>query len=196
MIISKDAIGAISIGICLIQYVPQIYLTSIGKIKPHVFARLIWAITFGIACAAQYADQGGAGTWANGVSGFLCFTLVLVGLRHGKTYVTRTDWITFAAALLAIPAWQLTHNPFYAALWSTAIDLIGYVPYFRKGWHKPHEELIYSTILGCLKNLLGMLAMEHYSPTTMIYPIAIFTVDVVSILFLLRRRQLLKRSAV
>jgi len=193
MIVSKDALGYASVFICLVQYIPLIYLTIVGKKKPHAVSRLIWATTFGITYAAQYVDHGGAGSWSSAVTGLLCLILTVAALRHSRAYVTRSDLMVFVAALLAIPLWMLSHDPFYAAFWATAIDLIGYVPVLRKAWHKPYEEMAQISLLSCIKQSLSMLAMERYSPTTMIYPIAIFVADFTCIFFLLWRRHAMKQ---
>ena len=195
MIVSKEIIGLFSVGICFVQYVPLIYLTIKGKKKPHAIARIIWALTFIVAYAAQYYDSGEAGAWSSGVTGVLCILVAIIASRHSKTYITRSDWIAFICVLMAIPAWVLTHNPLYAALWVTLIDLIGYYPLFRKAWHKPHEEMIYVSSLGCLKQFLSMWARGNYSLTTMAYPIAVFGADFAFIFFLMWRRRVERLTA-
>jgi hypothetical protein len=188
MIISKDILGYLSVGIVFATNIPLIYLILIGKKKPHVIPRVIWALSFGAAAIAQYIDHGGAGSWSNFAGVFFACTIAIISARNSKAYLTRTDWITFGSALFAIPAWLLTHNPFYAALWATAIDASACVPLFRKAWHKPHEEAAYIFFFSTIRSALSMLAMENYSLTTMIYPVFVFVADFTFMFFLLWRR--------
>jgi hypothetical protein len=192
MNVSKEAFGYLSLFVTLIQYTPLIYLTFIGKKKPHAIARVIWALTFGIAYAAQYYGQGGAGAWVNGFSFLLCIIVAIVSLRHSKAYLTRSDLVAFVAALMAIPAWLATDNPLYAAIWVTVIDTIGFVPIFRKAWNKPHEEMVYVSCLAIFKQACSMMAMQTYTLTTMIIPVVAFSVDFIAIFYLLWRRHVVE----
>jgi len=80
----KNLLGIVSVVICLFQYGPLLVLTLRGKKKPHVYTRFIWALTFGIAYAAQMASHGGAGSWANGVSGLFCVAIALAAMRGSR----------------------------------------------------------------------------------------------------------------
>ena len=194
MLLSKDLIGGITIFICLIQYGPLIYLTLIGKKKPHFYSRLIWAIMFGITSLAQYTDNGGAGSWANGISGACCMMIALAALRNGNSYITKSDRISLGAAATAILLWLLTKNALWAVVLATTIDCIGYIPTFRKSWQNPHDEMISSFILGCVKQAISLFALENYSLITLFFPLVMTTVDIAHILVLFSRRAYLAVS--
>ena len=52
MVIDKDLYGYLSIAIVTIATVPYLIGVVRGKIKPHAFSWLIWALVAGIAAAA------------------------------------------------------------------------------------------------------------------------------------------------
>ena len=105
MHIPPELWGVFSITLAVIAYVPYIRSIFEGKTRPHVFTWVIWMLLTIIAFSIQMTQGAGAGAWATGVTGVLCVVIFLASLRHGETHITRSDWLTFIAALLAIPIW-------------------------------------------------------------------------------------------
>ncbi|MBL8020694.1 MAG: hypothetical protein JNM27_13570 [Leptospirales bacterium] len=189
----KEAIGAGSILIALIQYVPYSWLIYRGVIRPHAFSRLIWGLVAGIAFMAQFLEGGGAGSWATGVTSFACFIAMALSLRLGDRNITRGDWIALVFALSAIPLWRLTNEPLYSVLLVTLIDGAGYYPAARKAWNHPHHEMAYAFTLGWLKGVAALFALERYTITTTLYPAFLVFADGLFVAMLLIRRNQLKR---
>lgn len=192
--VSKDILGIASIGICLVQYIPLIYLTLIGKKRPHVLSRLVWATAFGVVALGQWIEHGGAGSWSNIISATLSIAIAVAALRRGFGYVTKGDWVFFIAALAAIPLWLLTNNPLTAVAWSTAIDVVGYIPTFRKVWRYPYDEMLFAGLMSFSKLLLGFLALENYNLITMLFPISGMIMEAVFAGIIVWRRYILKQS--
>ena len=159
------------------QYVPLLIATLRRRKQPHAFSRLIWGLCLGIVGLGQFTAGGGSGAWPTLASCAFCLAIGLAALRSGRTYITPSDWFFLIGALLAIPVWLLTHDPLLAVIWATVIDVLGYAPSFRKSWHRPQDEMVSSFVLGCVKAMLGITALEAYSWTTLITPVTLLTLD-------------------
>lgn len=90
--------------------------------------------------------------------------------------------------VLALPVWLITSSPFWAVLILTAIDLVGFGPTVRKAYTKPHEERVWFFVLGALRNAFVIAALEHYSPTTVVFPLAVGLACLALALFIAYRR--------
>jgi hypothetical protein len=167
------------------------YFTAIfrGKTHPHVFSWFIWGTISGIGFAALVAEGAGAGSWARGFGSATCFLVVLLGFFTGEKNITRGDWITFAAALSAIPLWVVTRTPFWSVVIVCCIDTAGYYPTVRKSWRKPREEMAASYLFSCLGAVLSLAAIEQYNPSTWLYPLTLSFSNGAMWLFLLTRRR-------
>jgi len=90
-------------------------------------------------------------------------------------------------ALAALALWAITHDPLWAVILVTIADILGFVPTFRKSITKPYEETLSTYILGGVKWMFSIAALTTFSPTTMLYPLAlasgnwIFTIMVITL---------------
>lgn len=176
----------------------SVYIRAIWRkeIKAHVFSWIIWATIGGIAGAAQLAGGGGVGAWPTLFAAFLCFVIALMALfYHGEKKVTRSDKISFSAALMAIPIWLMTDNPLWAALIVTMINgVAAYYPTFRKSWYEPFQENFFLFFTGGIACVLSAVALESYSSTTLLYPVAMIFMNLATSIMLVWRRRLLPQE--
>lgn len=173
------------------------YVASImrGKTRPHAFSWFIWGLISSIGFAAQVAEGAGPGSWARGFGSATCFIFAGLSLFKGERSIKRSDWVALAIALSAIPLWVLTKTPFWSVILVCTIDTIGYFPTIRKSWIKPHEETARSYLFSCLGAFFSILAIEHFTPSTWLYP-AVLTISNGSMaVFLLLRRKHVRRKA-
>ena len=80
----KNLLGYLSILGSLIATIRYVSLVLKGKVKPHVFTWVIWALVMGIAAAARTAENAGPGAWGQWSACAACFTVALLALRNGK----------------------------------------------------------------------------------------------------------------
>lgn len=152
-------------------YIRRIYA---GSIKPHVFSWVVWGVGTVTVFFAQLAGNAGVGAWPIGISGLVTFYIAFLSYaKRGDTQITSTDWAFLLAALSAFPAWYLTSNPLWAVVILTVADLVGFGPTVRRAYSQPHLESGRFFALGALRNLLVVLALERYSLTTAMFPIAV-----------------------
>jgi hypothetical protein len=193
--IYKAIFGAIAIALTLFAFIPYIYAILRGNTRPHVFSWVIWGSTTFIVFLAQLNDGGGAGAWVIGVSGLITiYIAVLAYMKKSDTAITSLDWVFFALALSSLPLWYFTADPLWAVVILTLVDVLGFGPTFRKSWDKPFEEKLLFYSIFAVRNLLVIMALEHYSLTTVLFPAAVTAATVMLVVMTGYRRQVLSQS--
>ncbi len=185
---NKDILGAISLLVTLMQYIPYCRSIYLKRLRPHVFSYLIWGVSAAIVAVAQWFAEAGPGAWAMALVAVLCFLVVGLSYRTGTRYISRGDWVAFIAAMLAIPIWMLTDNPLYAVVVVTLIDIAAFYMTLRKAIISPHEESTGFYGLATLQYVLSMLAIESYNPTTLLNPLVLALTSSSLIGIMTRRR--------
>lgn len=169
----NEIFSSFSILLTLYAYLPYAYSIHQGHTKPHVFSWLIWGITTFIVFLAQLDDNGGVGAWPLGLSGIITiYIAILAYSKKGDYSITTLDWWFLITALLSLPVWLVTNNPLWAVIILTTIDLLGFGPTIRKAKQYPHHEQASFYALFVIRNIFSVIALEHYSLTTVLFPIA------------------------
>ena len=170
----KESLSGIAIILTFIAFIP--YIRSILKngVKPHVFSWVIWGSTTFIVFLAQLRDGGGAGAWPIGVSGLITiYVAFLAYVKKSDITITLIDWCFFLSATASLPLWYFTADPLWAVVILTAVDVLGFGSTLRKAWFHPFDENLVFFAIFMLRNLIVVLALEHYSLTTVLFPAAI-----------------------
>lgn len=170
----KEVLSAIAFVVTIALFARYIRSIRAEETVPHVFSWMIWAGATLVVFAAQLADGAGVGAWPIGLSG--CITAYIAYLAYRKRHhssIRPIDWVFFALAFAALPAWWLTADPLWAVVLLTSADLIGFGPTFRRAYQRPYQEDAGFFALGALRNVLVVLALEHYSWTTALFPAAV-----------------------
>ena len=188
----KQLLGAIAIGLTIIAYYPYIRSIIQGKTKPHVFSWVIWGTSTCIVFLAQLADKGGAGAWVIGFSGIISiYVAFLAYIKRSDSSITRIDWLFFIVAMTALPIWYLTSDPLWAVVILTTVDVLGFVPTFRRSYTRPFEEQLMFYVVMAVRNLFVVSALENYSLTTVLFPATIAVVCLIFSLMVVYRRQMM-----
>jgi chromate transport protein ChrA len=193
--LTPDIFGIVSAVVALVAYPPYLKSVLQQRTKPHVFSWVIWTLLTWIAFAIQVASGAGPGAWATGLTAFCTTIIAIVSLRHGEKNITRSDWATFIAGLLAIPLWILTKDPTASAILVTVIDCFGFYPTFRKSWHKPQEEFVITHFLSLIKHALSIFALTIVNIPTAFYPIALLIMNILLVAMIVWRRSRQSRSS-
>lgn len=184
-----------AVVLTVVGFIPYVLGILNGKTKPHAFSWLIWGITTFIVFLAQLEDGGGVGAWAIGLSGVVTvFVAALAYLKRGDASITRTDWLFLIIAVLSLPVWYITANPLWAVVILTGVDLLGFGPTFRKAYVMPSEESVLFFSLVLIRNTAVIVALENYSLTTVLFPLAIAIGCGLLVSMVLWRRRVLRVS--
>lgn len=193
--INKEILSAVAIALTFIAFVPYIRSILQNKTRPHVFSWVIWGSTTFIVFLAQLAAKGGVGAWPIGISGIITIIVaVLAYIKKSDSSITTLDWIFFISALLSLPFWYITDDPVWAVLILTLVDLLGFGPTLRKAFNDPFSEQTLFYSLFMFRNLLVVLALEHYSLTTVLFPGVIGAACLLLIMMIVYRRWKISRN--
>lgn len=188
---TKILLSNLAIAITLLAFVPYILQIFKGKVRPHVISWLIWGASTLMIFIAQLLDGSGVGAWPIGVSAALTLMVALLAFVHrADTRIDRTDQLTFIVTLWALPIWILTAEPLYAVIILTLVDLSGFLPTLRKVNRDPYSESVVFFALFAVRNLLVLLALEHYSAVTVLFPAVIGLACLAVIVNMALRRRL------
>jgi hypothetical protein len=188
----KQVLSAVAIGLTLAGLLPYLVSILTGATRPHVFSWVTWGVTTLVVFLAQLEGGGGAGAWPIGVSGSITLVIaVLAYLKRADVTITATDWLFFAVAMSSLPLWYLTSDPLWAVIVLTFVDVLGFGPTVRKAWQLPYSESVLFFALFSVRNLVVVMALEHYSLTTVLFPAAIAAACMLLIAMIVYRRALL-----
>lgn len=188
-LIYKEIFSTLAIAITFVAFIPYIRSIRQGKTKPHAFSWIIWASVTSIIFFATLADKGGAGAWPIGVSGLITlYVAFLAYTKKSDRMISNTDWLFFIIAMTSLPLWHFTSNPLWSVIILTTIDLLGFVPTFRKSYNYPYEEQLTFFNLMASRNLIVIIALENYSLTTLLFPATTAIACILFVLMVVTRR--------
>lgn len=191
----KEIFGWAAIFLTIVAFIPYIRSILSGQTKPHVFSWLIWGLATVIVFFAQVADGAGIGAWSIGVSGVITLYIAFLAYqRQSDNSITKIDWVFLILALASLPLWRLTRNPFWAVIILTTVDTLGFAPTFRKAYHKPYQEQLLLYVLMTIRNLISIVALKHYSWTTLFFPAVVSLACIAFIIMVMIRRVSFKKQ--
>ena len=194
-LIYKEVFSAIAIALTFIAFIPYIRSIHLGKTKPHAFSWIIWASVTFIIFLAQLSDHAGAGAWPIGVSGLITlYVAFLAYTKKSDRMISNIDWLFFILAMASLPLWYFTSNPLWSVVILTMVDLLGFVPTFRKSYNHPYEEQLTFFNLMASRNLISIIALENYSIITLLFPAATAIACILFVLMVIIRREKLKKD--
>jgi hypothetical protein len=185
----KIILGIIAVAIGLVSYIPYFRDIFYGQTKPHSFSWFIWGLLEGTAFFAQLSKGGAAGAWVTGTTAVLCLSVFIVSLSRGEKNITLTDKLSFIGALLGLVLWLISKNPLTAVILVSITDFLGFVPTFRKSFHKPQEETAKLYAMSVLKLTVSLFALGSFNFTTALYPSSLIVTNVAFVAMVLIRRE-------
>lgn len=169
----KAGLAVVAVVIGFIGYVPYFKDILDNKTKPHAFSWLVWGVLTAIAFAGQLTGDGGAGAWVTGFTALICFVIFGLALIKGKRTFPLIDWLCLTGCALALVLWGLTSNPLIAIVLVTVIDMVGFIPTFRKSYLHPDSETLFTYTMSGIKFAVAILALQEYSLVTVLYPLSL-----------------------
>lgn len=174
----------------LFWYFRDIFLL---KTKPHPYTWLIWTITQGTAAAGVWYGGGAWGAFNLTIWAVCAFVIFLLSLKWGTKNITKSDLILLIIAFAAILIWWQLNQPVLSILMVSAIDLIGYIPSFRKSFHEPWSESLISWFIFFISDVFAVLAIREYNILTTAYIVPVGLANVLLFMFCFYRRQFIKK---
>ncbi len=169
----KTVFGIVAVIINLFAFYPYLRDIFLKKTQPHIYTWLVWMITQGIAVAGLWYGGGSWGAVNLSIGLLLVLAVFILSFRYGTRNITKFDTATLLAALAAAAIWFLLNDPILAVLTATAIDLVGYIPTWRKSYQEPWSETINTWLLFVAANIASIFALSEYNLLTLSYITAI-----------------------
>ncbi len=190
---TKIILTVIATVIGVAAFFPYLRDTFSLKTKPHAYTWLIWAITQGTAVLGIWYGGGGWGALNLTVGTLFVIAVFLFSLNYGTKNITKTDTAILIAALSAILVWWQLDQPLISVIMVSAIDVIGYIPSFRKSYQEPWSETLVSWMLFSVSNIFAILALKEYNLLTVTYLTAITSANIALFLVCYFRRRLIPK---
>ena len=185
----KIILTVIATAIGVVAFFPYLRDTFSLKTKPHAYTWLIWAITQGTAVFGIWYGGGGWGALNLTIGTLFVIVVFLFSIKYGTKNITKSDTAILVAALSAIIIWWRLDQPLISVIMVSVIDVIGYVPSFRKSYQEPWSETLISWILFSASNTFAILALEEYNLLTVTYLAAITSANIALFLICFFRRK-------
>lgn len=180
--------------VATVAFLPYFRDIFLKKTKPHAYTWLIWTITQSTALAGLWYGKGGWGVLPLLIGTFLVFFVFLLSFKYGTRNITKGDTLVLIAALLAIVVWWQLHSPLLAVLMVSAIDVLGYLPSFRKTFKEPWTETASSWAIFSLSNIFTMFALKEYNFLTLTYLLSITSANIILLIICLMRRRVIPQT--
>lgn len=156
--------------------------------KPHAFSRLIrWIIT-GTAFFAQRTQTDSLATRVLWLSAIICLVVAAFARYKHKSVIAKIDRLYFTLSILALLLRYITKTPVWSVILIVLIDLLAFLPTFRKTRYDPKAEGILVYALSAFKFALVLRSLDVITITTALYPIYLVLANGTFAIFALVRR--------
>jgi hypothetical protein len=173
---------------CFYPYIRDIFLR---KTTPHIYSWLVWAILQITGAIAMFSSGAGWGITPLILGAVLCILVFLLSFKYGTKNITRFDLICLIGALTVFCFYLFTHKALLSVILVSLIDVIGFLPTFRKAYVEPYSETTSTYVLSAVADGLAIGALANFSLITSLYLFTLIAVDgLCAVLIIIRRRQL------
>ena len=190
----KNFIGVIAVILVFIGYIPYIRDILKEKTVPHIYSWFLWGFVTSIAFALQISDNAGVGSFVTLAAAIMCVAVVALSLsKKGKRDITALDTFFLVLAFISLIIWLFAKQPVLSIILTTLTDLLGFFPTIRKSWNKPFSETLSLYSLNTFRFALAIVALQHYSLLTALYPITWCVANgLFACMLVLRRKEVAK----
>lgn len=188
----KTVIGIIAGVVAFSAYI--LYIISIFRkiSKPNRATWWIWSF-MGLVLALSYQFSGAQTTiWVPYVEFLGPFSIAILSLRYGEGGLNnKTDIICLVGAVISVILWIVFNNPVIALITNLAVDSFAIIPTIKKSYLRPEGEDFWAWLGTGLADSLNMFAINKLSFAIIVYPIYMLLSDLIIIIILFFRKNLL-----
>jgi hypothetical protein len=190
----KIIASIISVIFGTISFIPYLKDIFSKKTQPHLYTWLIWTLTQGTATVALWYGNGGLGGLNLTIGTFLILCVCFFSIKHGTKNITIHDTIILFISILAIIIWWQLKQPVLSIILVSVIDLLGYIPTYRKSYMHPWSENLLAWIGFSMGNIFAIAALDEYNFLTLTYLVFIVIGNTIFSFFIFIRRFYLKND--
>jgi hypothetical protein len=190
----KQAVGVIAIALTFIGYIPYYRDIVRKRTHPHLYSWALWGLLTILIVALQLTGGAGISALVTASAGFLCFGVIVLGLKHGKRDITTSDKVVAIMSLIAMAFWLIAKQPITSIFLAVIADLLAFGPTIRKSWNKPQTETLSLYTTNTLRFGLAVIAVKNYTILSTLWPASwVFANGAFAVMLITRRRQLRRR---
>ena len=188
---------AACLGLLLSVIGSSLYLRDVrhGGTRPHRGSWLVWSVIALVAATSQGSSGGGWSLvvlWGQALS---TTAVLLVAVRYGVGWFTRTNVLMLSVATLGIIGWMTLANPTAASACAAAADGAGLLAIAPKTWLDPYSETLATYALAGATGLLAALAVRAWDPGLLLYPVYFCLGNGATAVLIAARRRMLQHTA-
>ena len=163
-----------------------------GKAHPHPYTWFIWSIVSMTTFFGGLAKGSGIGALPTGIAEAFTIIIFLFSLKYlfkGKAgHIRKIDNYFLVACLLGLIPWALTKDPTISVVIVVLIDVVAFVPTFRKTWsHRETEQpLLYE--MNAARHALTLLSLGSYNIATTFHSIVMICTNSIMTLLIKRKK--------
>ena len=167
------------------------YIRSIinWETKLHLYTSLIFFIVMMIWGIIQFKNWWWIWTWITLTTAILQWIHIILALKYGYSWITKFDTFILILALSCIPIYLISENQYISLILVITIDILAFIPTFRKTISEPFSENLTSWQIWNMKSVLGILALKNINFLTIAYPLILLFVSLFFIVFMLYFRE-------
>lgn len=171
MVELSQIIAGLAIGLVLFAYIPYMVETVKGKVAPHPFSWLIWAMSATAIFFLQTANGSGTGAYGTAAVALCAAAIFVLAFRSNKVKIRPLDVISLVLALLGIVIWIFVDQPAISIAILLVVEVIGFVPTYLNGWRHPYKDSMTLWTVNSVRHGLGIAAIQNYNMITLINPL-------------------------
>ena len=171
MLTYHEILAGIAVLLVLVAYIPYMFDIVKGKVAPHPFSWLIWAMTATSIFFLQTSNGSGAGAYGTGVVAICAAIIFVLAFRANKVRIRPLDIISLCIAILGIILWIFIDQPTISIAILLLVEVIGFIPTFLNGWRNPYKDSIAVWSVNGMRQALGLSAVQNVNFITVLNPI-------------------------
>lgn len=191
----REISGVLALFIALVSFIPYLRDIFARKTTPHIYSWLIWGILQITASLAILQENSLYSALGSLGFGLVSITVFFLSFKYGTKRITTFDTLCFVGALITIGVWVFLNNITLSVILVTVIDLLGFLPTYRKGYQEPYSETLFLFTCSAISNTLSLLAITHHSVSSSLYVASLVVTNVIFIIIVFLRRRYLRYNA-
>ncbi len=172
--------------LCVVPYIRDILRRTT---KPE---RATWWVWLGLGVMSVIAQFQAGNRWSLLMtvgSVTACGAVAFLSLKHGYGRFKLRDTAALVVAGLGMVLSLVLHSPLVALLIIIFVDMIGYSLTIAKTWEAPETETLSTWIMATGAGLLGAISVSQPNLTKLIYPLYIFSGNLILVAIIVYRRR-------
>lgn len=187
----KEILSTVAVVLTFLAYIPYYRDIIKGKTHPHIYSWSLWGVLSILIVALQIKGGAGSSVLVTAAAGLLCIGVIVLGLKHGKKDITKSDTFVAILSLIATGFWLIADQPVVSILLVVLADVLAFVPTVRKSYNKPMTETLSLYVTNSFRFTLALIAVEQFNLLSALWP-GVWAVGngLFAIMLIVRRRQL------